>query len=545
MARHSRQQTKRVDVDVAPDRNVQLQSNRRFFSASGNDRASREASALQNAFGVGQNILSEQVDRDNVKGEARAVGERGSGKDRDLEDKNFLYNKTWDEMDAERDVNLMAKELPEILRGAQWFTLEEDEVRGIISDYHEASFGGVDPSGFYGVAIAKPLIAQEMELISQHRQEVLDKIQMEQRGTIQDNVKSRYDASVLTSEDGIGTFPYDYLAEQTGIIFSGPNKRTIYWETLEHFAVTNGVPSIIENIPSNFPNGDPTGINDDRMGDSIRAAMTAANATRSRMAADELLVAKETLNSAALELVVAVNSGTTPQPEMIESYSNLPHAEATVTAALAKTLVALQSNVEDRQGDNKVISDLMQAIFERSAGGSMVAVSQAYMLGDLGSGKTGVNQYQELLAMVKTNDSISRSTNNTEFDFYLKDINERYPVMKGPLGQFINPAMVDINRQAKLTYHRARAEAAASGSRFDGAAEWEKVIEPFDARRERALPKLQPTPRDKALIIGDFLQNKATPQELQNTGLTTEQINQLSLTDKEKFQLYDGIKNIF
>jgi hypothetical protein len=107
MARADKRATVREEVSLAEQRPVQLRSSKRFFSGRGNDQAVRQARALAGAFETGTQFFSEEIDRRNIKGQERAVGGRAAGQERDVEDKNQGYNRAWDEMDAEADVNFM------------------------------------------------------------------------------------------------------------------------------------------------------------------------------------------------------------------------------------------------------------------------------------------------------------------------------------------------------------------------------------------------------------------------------------------------------
>jgi hypothetical protein len=284
MPRGEKRVTQREEVSLAEERPVRLQASKRFFTARGSDQAVRQARALSDAFGVGVQLVSEEIDRRNIKGEQRALGAAATGEERDITDKNLGYNKAWDELDAERDINFMQKELPEILRGADWENLEEHEVRGIISDHMKSQLEGVDPAGFYGRAIIPAMLAMEAETLATHRDMVIERIQTEQRSSILANMQSRFEASKLQADTPEGVFDYDYLADQTGIFFDGSDKKVVYWESIIDFAIENGRPDIIENVPERFTrSGDPTGITDPLMQTAIRNGLAKATSVQQAM----------------------------------------------------------------------------------------------------------------------------------------------------------------------------------------------------------------------------------------------------------------------
>jgi hypothetical protein len=270
----------------------------------------RQARALAGAFETGTQFFSEEIDRRNIKGQERAVGGRAAGQERDVEDKNQGYNRAWDEMDAEADVNFMKKELPEVLRGADWENLEEHEVRGLVSEYMKDQYDGIDPTSWYGQKLAPAMLAIEAETLTTHRDMVIARIQEEQRTTIFSNVSDRFETSKLNPETPEGVFDYDYLADQTGIFFDGPMKREVYWKSIYDFAIDNGRPDIIENVPERFAkSGDPTGINDPLMQDAHRAAINSATAQQAKMAKAEQDAQDAVYNTRRFETQFAIYEG--------------------------------------------------------------------------------------------------------------------------------------------------------------------------------------------------------------------------------------------
>lgn len=560
----TRQATIRKDVDLSTTADtVQLQSQRRFFSSQGNDRATREARALTDAFGSGVQLAGTLAVKRTKEGREEAVTSRGSGQDRDIENKNLGYNTAWDQLDAEADLNMAKQELPAYLESVDAESLSESALQIQITNYMKGMFEGMEPNSPYGLILAPGLLELEQEILVAHRNDIFESLQMENRSKILDNAGGRMDESLelarleasaagknpdtavsdWNTPSGIdGKTLYEYIGDATNIFFDGKDKRTVYWETIFDFAIRSGRVDIIDNVPATFRSGDPTGIDDTHFQKEIRTNRASAMAAAARMDKAAVAAQDDSLNSKALALVVAVNEGATPTSDMITQYAGMPGADATVTAALSKTLVTIMSNVDDLAANPSVVGNLTKLIYARSAGGSQRSISQAYLSGELGDGAAGVNQYQELLALAKQNDVIRRSGKNEEFDFYLKDIDARYAVQRGPLGQILNPIMAQYNRQAILEYRQAK---VAGGDQFDASQEWEEVTERFDARRDRLAPEPQPLERPVENVTTDFLNNKATVHELQSTGLTGQMILEMDLTEVQKNKLLDGLETRF
>jgi len=548
----SRQVNKREAVDLKSSGPVQLQEQRRFFSSRGNDRATRQAQALTSVFTKGADLVNERAVQDNLQGRKDALGARASGADRAEENANAGYNAAWDQMDAEADLNLAKKELPAYLEKLNAESLSEEALQGEITKYMQEMFDGVDPTGHYGQALGPGLLALEQDILGTHRDQQLQAIQTDQRETMHDNLGGRWEASAELDEDGEpikGTeqFDYEYLAAQTNKFFDGSNKKVVYWESLYDFAIKNGRPDLIENAPDRFTRedgkpGDPTGINDPLMADSHRAAIQQARASAGKLAAVEAGEMKSALNAKALDLIVATNAGVPATAEMIQQYASMPGADASVTAALSKPMHQLNNNAGEREADQLVVAQLTEQLYRNTLDNPMRAIADAFNRGELGAGKYGSNQMQELMALAKGNESVFRGGANENFKFLDADIDARYPVMRGPMGQITNPLMGEINRQAHLEFRKAKAE---GGAEFDATKTWEDITERYDARRERMAPQAPLQARPKADVITDFLSNKATNQELQAAGLTGADILSDTYTPEQQHKLIDAMQARF
>ena len=345
MSRETSRRAKiRSEATLGEDRSVQLQSSKRFFSSQGSDRASREAKALTNAFGAGVDLANTLTEKGIEDGRREAVTGRGAGEQRAEDNKNQGYNTAWDQMDAEADLNLAKKELPEVLRGASAEDLSEAEVQGLITDYMQGMFEGVTPDSAYGSIMAPGLLALEQGLLDTHRDQQIEKIQMDQRSTMMDNVQNRFEASADRRADnsvipGTEKFDYEYLGAQTNTFFDGTDKRTVYWESIYDFAIRNGRPDIIRNVPKRFASGDPTGIDDPNIQDEHRAAEAAALRMQEKKATDEQTAAasrRAALRAdGQLDLLIGIMDGIDPTATALEFAQNGIIKPEDVTASIS------------------------------------------------------------------------------------------------------------------------------------------------------------------------------------------------------------------
>ncbi len=446
MSRHERRRTTRQDVGGTGLRDVQLQPSRRFYTANGNDGPMRTARALQRAFQTGTELYTDVLDRRNAAGAEQAQVDFATG-NKDIDQKTKGYLDAWDMLEAERDVNDIKKELPEILRGANWEELSEQEVQGLIDSYMEENFRGYDPNSAYSQALAKGVLPINQELLQVHKDMQLQNIQLAQRQDILGNVQSRFEASAQLDENGepiAGTeqFDYDYLAEQTRIFFDGSDKRTTYIETIFDFAIKNGRPDILENAPERFGNGDPTGIRADQ--DAYRAALNAATQQQARniKAAQDAEAAKNSSEVQSLQIlaVKAVQAGQDPSVylDRIEQMAFDGRAEFSDVTSVTNFSRAERNDREDQSPVYPMVNDLWEGIFSGEAGSQ--AVMQAYDAGYLGYGKTATTLLTQMLGKVETLSEEQKSVlSQPEVTMYRSEIKSLYnPSTEGLVGGMDN-----------------------------------------------------------------------------------------------------------
>lgn len=410
MARGDRRRTVREETAAGQSgsRPVQLREGRRFYSAQGHDQPVRVARALQNAFKTGTQLAEGIIDERNLKGGQQAAADFATG-DKDEQNKVKGYLDAWDQLDAEADLNLMKKELPEVLRGANWEEMSEEDAQAFINDYMTERFQGMNPESAYAQSWTPGALALNQELLGVHRDMQLQNIQTMQTQTIVTNLESRFAGSAQVDENGEpipGTeqFDYDYLAEQTRIFFDGPEKRTKYIESLAHFAMKNGRPDILENAPDRFESGDPTGLRADPL--QYQRYVDAAYAQQARMAqkSQAAAEARDTQTVGQLQVLIAeaAQSG-----EDFSMY--VDRLEGMVFDGRAKfSDLTAAKNFGDGQYDRHeeqspnytIIPKLWEGIHTGDMG--MQEIMQAMDAGYLGYGKEATTLFNQMMNKVKT-----------------------------------------------------------------------------------------------------------------------------------------------
>jgi hypothetical protein len=507
MARGDIRATQREEVSLAEQRPVKLQASKRFFTSGGNDKAVREARALSSAFGTGLEFVGEELDRRNVKGQERALGAAAAGGERDVTDKNQGYNRAWDELDAEADVNFMKAELPEVLRGADWENLEEGAVQQIVSDYMKDQYEGIDPTSWYGQKLAPAMLAIEAETLATHRDMVVDRIKTEQRTTILGNLRGRYETSKLSPETPEGAFDYSYLGDQTNIFFDGPEKREVYWESIFDFAIREGKPEIIDNVPERFKSGDPTGINDPAFQDDIRAAKSQAMTQAAKIAKAEQDAFDQANDEDRFTVQFAIyearKAGLNVTP-LIRQLAGIPGTDfADITASKNFGDTQLDER-ESRSADLSFTAPLWNQIHKGEAG--LDAIFFAHSNGFLGQGPQAEKLMDDMMSTARSVKNAMAANDNPDVAVWRGQINRQYTAALAGVLQPLNPVMHQINVAANAFY----TEQIANGEDAQAA---------FNATTDRFDPLVQSA--DMTDISG-ITQPKAQTDFIRNAIVTTE-----------------------
>lgn len=294
MARETdRRKTSRTEVDLRSRDDPRIEQQRRFFTSQGNDSATRNARALENAFGVAVGAYGDKLDRDNVVGNERAVEQAGAGGTRNQEDENAAYHRTWDLLDDQRALQAAEKELPELLRNADAENLPEEERQKIISDYMKGQVGGLENDDKDHTALGMGLLTLEAEQLGIYRDLDLQKIKAGQNAETYSAFRDEYERT--------GVADYALLAERTGTFNEGADRMIAFWESIYDLSEDMGDSPIIDNVPERFASGDPTGINDPKLQKRHNAARASADlvAKRRATAADEAFEAANQTRLAA------------------------------------------------------------------------------------------------------------------------------------------------------------------------------------------------------------------------------------------------------
>lgn len=319
MARNQKERNVRRDPGLREGtRDVQLQPARRFYTAAGNDTATREARALSGMFGAGVDLNKQIVERKDAEGSNQASFDSAAGKVRDAENTNRGYADMWDQIEAKNDLHLFSKELPELLRGADWENLSEQDAQGVIDGYFQDQLKGINPDSTYGRMVSEGIFAQNAQLIETHKNFQLERIRQEQRVMIYNEAAVSYEVD--------GVLDYESLAKHTGLAFDGPEKMVVWIESLAELAVRYEDETIIDNMPERFPSGDPTGKNDPKFAAEFNTARNKARAARERTEAREASAAKaakEAMRQAAtVDLYDLALDGIDPTATAIEFAQN-------------------------------------------------------------------------------------------------------------------------------------------------------------------------------------------------------------------------------
>lgn len=477
MARDSQSKTTRARVAAPQLRDPRIDEHTRFINASGSRNDEGTANALKAAFGVGEQFLNDKTVADNEEGALRALQDKAFGEGQDTDDQNIGYQRGWSRLRAENDFNAAAGEFGEFLRGADLENMEEGEVQEAYNSFMSDKFAGSELDPEYAAYIAPRLVELELETIADHRDMVIEGIQTEQSVQIFENLQSRFLET--------GEFDYEYLASETGRFFDGKDKNVRYAEMLFDFAIENGQPEIIQNMPEKFTkSGQPTIKNRSDFQDAIRAAEAAAfNVAAKKQAA--AIAALKQQNEADLfdtQLLIAMKTirGESVANEIDMLRQNPEASFATMTSAINFGQAQLDEG-DSRSADVHMTATTWQGIYSGKV--NIEDVMQQYADGTLGTGTQAVNQVQKMLSTIQSQRTLSQRGDTAAISTYRSELTKTYnPQLQGPLGP-LDPVLMNIQNEAISEYNRRVLEDGDSPRIARDA-----VREQFDAAVDRIAP---------------------------------------------------------
>lgn len=449
-----RRKTQRVAVNTELN-SPNLQVDRRFLDARGFEGNRRTARLLEQAFGLGQDILQDRAVQANVDGRERAILDRGAGAERNLDDDNEGYNAAWDQLDAEYDFNQIKKELPEALRGFNAEERTEEEVQEFLTQYMQSQFAGIEELGDsqYAKYLAPRLLELETQAIETHRTSQLQAIQEDQRSKIFANAKEQ-----LATD---GELDVKKLFARTSTFFEGDQRKRVFWDSVFALAKEAGDPSIIDSVPAGIGSV-PTGVNDPKFQEELRRARAAAAATgASRASADQARLRKESqlrVRDLQFSLADAAARGEDVSDIVRQLQAEPESSFSSVTAALNFGTKLLDKSQEGRV--NTPNATLAWAAV-RNGDAGITDVMEALANGSLGYGTAAHEEAQRMLAAVKDQTEPGSPLAGVEATEGRKSLNRRYnAALGGPFGK-LDPFMNRINIAANDRFNALLREGAS------------------------------------------------------------------------------------
>jgi len=514
MARQtSRSRTVREDAPLAADRPVQIESQRRFFSNRGNDSASRTARALIDTFSSGIELKQTLDVKANVEGREQATTDRAQGIERDEANKNAGYDAKWQQMDAEHDFNQIRKDLPKFLEDNNAELMARDDVSTLINDYYLQQLKGLDPTTAYGRAIAPALLQLEQDQLGLHDDEQIAQIRAEQRVTMSNNLQERYNET--------GEFDYDYNMDMTNTFLDNEAKRVAHAENIFLAAERAGDVSIIDNAPQQFPDGSQTGFGDPAgpLADEIKAARRAAmvKAASLQTMRDEALDDQANAQRLDAQLTIwRVGSDGGDTTELLDNMKLIPGTKFSDVTAAQNFSMSQFDVKEKRSPDYSAMGILYGNIHAGVGTGSdqLSAVFEAAGNHELGTGKTGVDNMNALIAKIEQYENNSDSLRGEAVGLYRTSLNTRYNDATGGLLKGINPLMQRVKIDANDKYNALVLRGMPGEKALDEVIrEFDPIVSNFPEVDEKELKRraqsdftgqrVQPVDIEDALEAGD------------------------------------------
>jgi hypothetical protein len=259
MARDAQKRTVRTAVELEAGQRPRLEQQRRFFSSHGNDKAVREARALEKLFGQAADTYGDWIDEQNYQGARTAEQEAAEGGARREEEKNAAYHRVWDGLEDQRALQTATNDLPAHLESLNAEAMTEKERQDAVNEWMQGQFGGIDKAdesrGYRRNrgALAAGLESLEAETLNAYRNNDLAELKEQKRyDTAQAFDEALEQNGELTEKD------YQDLITRTDAFLDGPEKHAALAEIVLDTAVRNLDESIIDSFPDKFKNGDQT-----------------------------------------------------------------------------------------------------------------------------------------------------------------------------------------------------------------------------------------------------------------------------------------------
>jgi hypothetical protein len=431
----------------------------------------REARALVDAFGAGVELKNTLDEKAVVEGREEAQAAAGRGETQDETNKNQGYLARWDQIDAGRDFLNFKPQLREMMRGANFEDMTEDEFSGFIDEAMQKRFKAGELTGDYGRTIAPQLLGLQAEMIAEHKDIQLQKIQDDQLSGAYQLAQNHYQVNKVMD--------YEQWALDTNTFADGENKTTQYLKGIFNTAIQNGDVTVIDNMPETYPNGEATPKHVPRHQDAIRAARAAAMNAGAKLQSDAEAADKAANDSSRFGIQMEIyrrGQQGLPVHEQIAQLEALTGTKFSDVTAAKNFADGQYGENEDRSPSFASIGMLYTRIHTGMATPDqlMVEVFEAANSGELGFGETAVDNMNAMIAKIEQYSSEGTSLRKTAVTTWRTSLNNRYNAATGGLLKGINPVMQRINIDANDKYN-----ALVLGGANPTQA-WQDVIAEFD-----------------------------------------------------------------
>ena len=515
-----RSRTVREEATLAPDREVTINSQKRFFSSRGNDSATRTARALIDATSSVVNLKQTLDIRSDNKGRERAVQEASGGEWQDQYDKNKGYMAAWAQMDAEKELGRLKEGLPKYLDSIDAHKLTEQQFVDAIDEWVQPQLEGIEETGVYGRAMAPGVLAIYEDAVTAHKDQQLEEIKAEQREDTAEVAQNRY-------KEAGGVWDHEYIAAQTHMFETQEESRRAYWTQTFAGAMFNADITILDEALEQFPDGSSTGKHDPAFAVELEKMRTAVLRKSANAAAEMQAKEEAARDQAIFDTQVEIlrrkeaNLDTREQEDTLrELGASFDQLKSAVTYGQGQ-----RTHLEKRSAPVGYVTALWKQIYEGGADNEtvMFAHSQGYL---------GIGPQADALAkqMFQTVGS-TRAANQTahpDVPTYRSQLVRTYnPARGGVLGK-LDPTISSIQIQA-IQYYNVQVSKGV-----DPLEAYEKATARFDGIYSRV-------DSIKAAQEKMGLDNATQTQFIHREVVTTESLKAVAAGDVEFIDMFAGV----
>lgn len=486
------------------------------FYARARSNAADNARALEAALGIGGKVFEQGYELAQKDGAKDAAADFTAGKvDDKRRDRNKAYNSIITKLETEAAWVDDEKALDEHLNTLDLDNISSEDLDNEIKGFFRKNY--LNANGDELQVLAPKVAEKRMKIL----QSVSDRQQQIQVSRRWGEVAKIFERDITKVDENGNSLPinWDKYNELSTVVNGNANATEALFGVVSDAAIRAGRPDLLRSVPSKWPNGAQSWLDNPLYTDKLRAAE--AQALRQKIRNDKAIAKgqsdaeKAAAEAASLEIAFAQTSGqdTTEQILKLQEMPGIKSSTIMKLNAASRSAIAFG---DDQAADPLGIARLRTNVLTGRAG--LDDVLEAFQVGLLGRGKSALSNQQTLLGLVRDNMRRGDLNTNNEFSAYRSDVERRLTPVRMPGLPMAPEDQVKLNDGLRL-YNRLVKE---------------EGLEPYEAS-QRVFKQFNV--KDAPLDALTLIKKKSTGAELRGAGVTSKNLSRLhdakDITDDE------------